>query len=745
MKKSRRSTPHHYFCIISTLLLMVFLRPDSLCDDVTSAVRINMGAMRYNRSTGIVTYEVSLTNISATAIPTHIFAVVDNISSPGVTVANADGTIDSKPYFDYFESVGEGQLDPGATSEAKTWAFHNPTRLRFSLSVRILSKAPRVIEFPRANPDTILLGEVTTVTVTVQMGADVELLPEQIHVLRLDDGGVVQENLGRMYDDATHGDLLHGDGTFTCECQLHGAVDGQIHLVIQAFYSGPPTPAYSDVLTVDVVVLPPAELVDDILLTNAQASQHFQDLADQVGPDQARGLVLTWLQINPIVQHAFVSGDGTTICVTYSGGLEGGILAGPQGFKSVPQNSTGIAASHPEFNNAATIASTLNDNTCVDCTTSLGNTYTLDQVKDFDNKGVIYLDTHGCVYGENPNTSPIAIMTGETTFSFVQIPTSHLYDWSRRRIVVLGWFGTNYIFFKPSFIRAHCASFPNSLVVASACHSYENLTNTTMADAFLDGGCAAYVGWSDRVSVSFANGAGGIDNTFFTRLADGDSVQEAFAKWTLAQRTDPSTGAIYGYVGDGDLELPKELVENGNFETGDLSGWTTGFTEGGDFPEYGCPGGYWTVTGERKTEGSYSARLGKFDQPYVYGLYGEPMPGNQPAGREWMYQDVDLPAGSTKTLTFSWMMRTFDTALWDWFDARIMDPSTGAVLAIIVSQGGKPGADYGVYWENDWSEVSYDLSAFQGQTIRIRFDCRCNGWGDQTAVYIDKVTISCEE
>lgn len=449
------------------------------------------------------------------------------------------------------------------------------------------------------------------------------------------------------------------------------------------------------------------------------------------------------MQSNPAIAQAFISGDGTTICIIYECGLEGGILTGPEGTKAMPSDSTGIAASHPEFNNATVISGTLNGSTCVNCSTLLGNAYTLDQVRDFDSRGVVYLDTHGTVYGPNPNTSPVAILTGEQVSTLLGIPTSHFWDWILGRVVVLASGGVNYWAFKPSFIEAHCSSFPGSLIVASACHSYENLANTTMANAFLNAGCATYVGWSDTVSVGFANGAAGIDNTFFTRLAGGNTVQEAFSQWTLAQRTDPSTGAIYGYVGAGDLELPSELIVNGSFETGDLSGWTTGFTQGGDFPEYGCPGGYWTAMSERRVEGQYSARLGRFDQPYVYGLYGQPMPGFQPAGREWMYQDVEIPAGTIKTLSFWWMIRTFDTAVWDWFDARILNPSNNQVLATIVSQAGKPGTDYGEYWENSWQQVTYDLSAFAGQTIRIQFDCRCNGWGDQTAVYIDKVSIPC--
>ncbi|MBD3315866.1 MAG: hypothetical protein GF344_08775 [Chitinivibrionales bacterium] len=73
----------------------------------------------------------------------------------------------------------------------------------------------------------------------------------------------------------------------------------------------------------------------------------------------------------------------------------------------------------------------------------------------------------------------------------------------------------------------------------------------------------------------------------------------------------------------------------------------------------------------------------------------------------------------------------------------IKNPATGATLATVVNKAGKPGYDYGTYWESGWKTVSYDLSAFAGQTIRLWFGARQDGWGDQIAVYVDEVSIAC--
>lgn len=724
------------FFYISVLLIIGILVPTSICFSGTFTnqnlvIDQNyqlINKQRVSRTVYEYTYRANITNNGSKDVQ-NVTATVTS-ADPNTTVVDGD--------------LNFGNVAAGATvTSTDTFSIRHDRRYPMDWSKLVWSiqstNKSRVIEFIRANPDTIFVGEPATVTVTVQIGADPELIMNQIYLLRVESTGNVLENYGLMYDDGTHGDSLIGDGTFTTQIRLDESDEGQVLLMVEANYSAPPTTAYSDIVNIAVMPSPSPEVVDQVLLRNAQISEEFDNLAAQEGYDKAREDILSQLQNDPFIKEAYLSTDGSTIVITYTSGLSGGILTSPVGYKNTPENRVGTFASHPDFNNATIIASTLN-NTCVDCNI-LSNAFTLNQVKNFDNKGVLYLDTHGSIYGQNNATSPIAILTGEAVFSISGISISHLKDWQRGRIVPLSAHGTNYWAFLPSFIQAYCHNFPDSLIVISACYS---LKNRTMANAFLYAGAATYVGWSGTVSTSFSNESSGIDNIFFSRLANGDSVEEAFNKWTLPQRTDPSTEAIFEYVGDGSLTLPKELIENGNFETGDLSGWTTGFTVGGDFPEYSGPGGYWTVISERKYDGTYSARLGRFDQTYTQGLQGPPQPGDEPSGREWIYQDVKLPPNSHKILSFYYKIRTYDTAVWDWFDAFIIDPDTGARLATIVSKAGKPGTDYGEYWESDWQKVTYDLTPFAGKTIRIQFECREDGWGDQTAVYLDKISIPCD-
>lgn len=602
------------------------------------------------------------------------------------------------------------------------------------------STSDHFVQAPEADPSSIVVGDSTLVTITTKINPVAELLPDSIHLERLDENGNVISDLGQLYDDGMNGgDSRPGDSIFTKQVNFNEPDEGEIRLRITVSYSASPSPVYSDILTLNVLSLPSEEEVNIVLSTNAEASSNFDTWSQEYGADTARQMVIDSLKANSNVAEVSLSRDGTTIDVVYDSGLEAAILTEEEGTDGMPDSNIGIVASSLYSNSGLAtsgecnyINNKLNDETCVQSTILADGVYTLDSVKNLDDKGVIFIHTHGGITG-----GVVSIMTGERASTFFGIPTSHLIDWVLKRVVVVSADGKNYWAFKPSFITHYANSFPDSLVVISACHS---LDGDTMANAFLNKGAAAYVGWSDTVMRSFAIG---INQVLFDRLADNKTLQEAFNGWTLAQRTDTTHNAVYIFRGDGNIRLPHEVVTNGRFETGDLSGWTAGFTEGGDFPYYACPGGYAIVIGGNVKEGSYASRLGRWDQVYTGGLYGAPAPGSQPAGIEWIYQDVMVPSTSNPTLTFSYNVQTYDTANWDWFDMEIRAPNTGATLATVVSRDCKPGSDYGVYWNGGWKDASYDLSPWKGQMIRLWFGDRQDGWGDQTAVFIDNVSIPC--
>jgi len=181
-------------------------------------------------------------------------------------------------------------------------------------------------------------------------------------------------------------------------------------------------------------------------------------------------------------------------------------------------------------------------------------------------------------------------------------------------------------------------------------------------------------------------------------------------------------------------------IRNSGAESGNLSGWTTDTTFG-----------YVAATTEEKSEGRYSARIGRWDQPYQQGgcFRCGSVPNAEPDGTDFMYQDVSLPAGGTgpMNLSFDYDVVTYDGANYDWFDAVISDASTGATLLTAVNHvggiiNGSP-ANWGLYYTTGWRGVNVDLSSYRGRKIRIQYRVTQDGFGDQIATYIDRVRLAC--
>ena len=114
----------------------------SVPEDVTDSIAESRSEMHVDRVTGIATMTITITNISAADLLSPMTAVIDNISSAEVTVANADGvTPDGKPSFDLNDELGNGVLSPGE-SVAFTLQFNNPNRGRFSFEVKVFAVRP---------------------------------------------------------------------------------------------------------------------------------------------------------------------------------------------------------------------------------------------------------------------------------------------------------------------------------------------------------------------------------------------------------------------------------------------------------------------------------------------------------------------------------------------------------------------------------------------------------------------------
>jgi hypothetical protein len=146
-------------------------------------------------------------------------------------------------------------------------------------------------------------------------------------------------------------------------------------------------------------------------------------------------------------------------------------------------------------------------------------------------------------------------------------------------------------------------------------------------------------------------------------------------------------------------------IVNGGFETGDLSGWTI---DGIIQPPL--------IATNPVHAGHYSAQLGNWG-------------GGEPLGDSSFYQNITVPDGGI--LYFWYWMFSQDSIYWDWQDAYITDLS-GNILATIFHR-----CDRG----QTWLQQIYDMSAFAGQRVRLKFLVHQDGYGDTTAMFIDDISI----
>ena len=104
--------------------------------------------------------------------------------------------------------------------------------------------------------------------------------------------------------------------------------------------------------------------------------------------------------------------------------------------------------------------------------------------------------------------------------------------------------------------------------------------------------------------------------------------------------------------------------------------------------------------------------------------------GGEPLGDSSFYQQITVPAGGG-TLSFWHWDFTTDSITFDWQDAYITD-SSGTILTTIFHQclGG-----------NTWIQQNVDMTPYAGQTVRIKFLVHQDGFGDDTGMYVDDVTL----
>jgi len=162
--------------------------------------------------------------------------------------------------------------------------------------------------------------------------------------------------------------------------------------------------------------------------------------------------------------------------------------------------------------------------------------------------------------------------------------------------------------------------------------------------------------------------------------------------------------ATYTYYDDVVTGTSTNVVQNGGFETGTLSSWTTG---GALLP---------TIVSSGAHTGTYAAKLGS-SSPYT--------------GDSNISQTVTVPT-TGGTLTFWYQPHCTDTLTYDQETMQIRNTS-GGILATVLNVCSNSGV---------WTQVTYGMSSFAGQTIVLYFNNHDDGYpSDPTYTLIDDVSL----
>jgi hypothetical protein len=107
-----------------------------------------------------------------------------------------------------------------------------------SCPCHFLAAAP-LIDWLKVTPAQVPAGSATTALATAQLGVDATLLPQSVTLFKYNAAGRLLANLGRMYDDGTHGDTLQGDNIFSAQVTLNEPVPGPMIFKATVAYGAP--------------------------------------------------------------------------------------------------------------------------------------------------------------------------------------------------------------------------------------------------------------------------------------------------------------------------------------------------------------------------------------------------------------------------------------------------------------------------------------------------------------------------
>ncbi len=375
-----------------------------------------------------------------------------------------------------------------------------------------------------------------------------------------------------LYDDgnASHGDTVAGDGIYSNIIAVQGDTAGE-----SLGFAGVVDSSSSDTTVVDVVSAPSLEEAQaELDFYNSVQNVLTASLEGGASDQEALNDVLEYLQSAPgVVTDSIWYNDNIAGWVS-SLGINYGVSLFPEeeraseytlASEDVPSFTQSFSAAADEelvlvgeaiviapfkydfepTDESNEIADMLSDHgmdvTTVYNTSSAVETVSVSSFKNLGQYEAVVITSHGDTAMVN-NRESVIICTNDRMTTAGEL-ISNFTDLATGRSMLIN----NAFAITPSFISYYSGSFDDSIIYVGSCRS---TYNSTMANAFINAGAGAYIGYDNYVGYTFAYNHG---KDAFVELVDGDTVSE------LDDLGDTDSGphyAVFEYIGDEDATLP---------------------------------------------------------------------------------------------------------------------------------------------------------------------------------------------
>lgn len=466
---------------------------------------------------------------------------------------------------------------------------------------------------PKVNPSAVFTNTSTDVIAHATILPNTNLIETSVKLLKVDVDGKTIQTLSEMYDDGNlaHGDDIKGDGVFSAKFTVMEAAAGDVYMRAMATTqeTGGKVDAYTQIFTLPVV-----NPVDETVVTAAVAIQeqaHDKFVADAAAGSEADALdsTLSWIKGQPGVKNASITSSGD-IWVEFDSGFTGIVMCGigqeeggsvnnqaigrQNADPTIPlpyQTKGSMPLANPGAPKATDGDAVLNTKAilyapfhtqfsgwgtefCDSLHTRLGNatkpkfksTYIKNAAADvatlttLTNYGLVVFHTHGGV----DNKGNVLLCTGEE-FGSANYAT-HALRFLTKQLTICTVHGKSYWAMLPKFVSSLPGTFPRSIVYAGACSSSKT---GTLSAAFIAKKASTYFGFNNTVYGKFDKK---MADQLFPKLIDQNKTTgESFVS---GQHDSHATPAYFTMTGSTKAYFKAGLI-NGDFEMGNLTGWTT--------------------------------------------------------------------------------------------------------------------------------------------------------------------------